>query len=287
MTYQVGKTVFVPVSLLPDGERYPTSLYQTSVTAVKDRSAKVRLRDGENSDWIATSKLHRNAGIVIVSVGDFGTEETLLNPLSKSVLQFCRLLLDDSSVTHLRVRAIGELGKWWRLNHAAYSYIVFIGHGAPDSIHFGYGGARTPEHFGMRVFSIAAERKTVISLCCETGKATFSKKFSRLSSCGHLIAPFHSIHGAIASQFFQTYMCWQLLHGKSTTIAFKLRKPCRAQIFLDFGEMENMSPKSANPAFEAPARKAAQAPQLYVMPFNASPSDSATDVISKHSIVAP
>ncbi|MEZ5615896.1 MAG: hypothetical protein R3E35_11860 [Rhodocyclaceae bacterium] len=221
MTYPVGTTVYVPVSLLPDGERYPTSLYQTPVTAVQDRSAKVRLRDGADSDWIATSKLHRNAGIVIVSVGDFGTEETLLNPLSKSVLQFCRLLLDDSSVTHLRVRAIGELGKWWKLNHAAYSYIVFIGHGAPDSIHFGYGGARTPEHFGMRVFSIATEKKTVISLCCETGKAAFSKKFSGLSSCGHLIAPFHSIHGAIASQFLQTYMCWQLLHGKSTTVAFK------------------------------------------------------------------
>lgn len=221
MKYLVGTTVFVPVSLLPNGESYTTSLYRTSVTDVRGRSAKIRLRDGVYSDWIATSKLHQNAGIVIVSVGDFCTEGNLLNPLSKSVLQFSRLLLDDSSVTHLRVRAIGELAKWWKHNHEAYSYIVFIGHGAPDSIHFGYGGARTPEHFGMRVFSIATKKKTIISLCCETGKAAFSKKFSELSSCGHLIAPFHSIHGAIASQFFQTYMCWQLLHGKSTKVAFK------------------------------------------------------------------
>lgn len=220
MAFKVGLTAYVPASLLPDGERYPTSLYRTTITAVDKRSAKVRLRDGTDSDWIATSKLHRNVGIVIVSIGDFGTEETLLNPLSKSILQFCRLLLDDSSVTHLKVRAIGELGMWWKLNHGAYSHIIFIGHGAPGSIEFGYGGARTPENFEARVFSIPTDKKTVISLCCETGKAAFSKKFSELKTCRYLIAPFHSIHGAIASQFLQTYMCLQLLHGKSIKVAF-------------------------------------------------------------------
>lgn len=217
----VGNTVYVPSLLLPDGDRYPTSLYRSTVVDVQNRSAKVPLRDGSTSDWIATSKLLTNAGLVVVVIGDFGTEETLLNPLSKGVLQFSRLLLDDSSVTHLRVRAIGELGAWWKLNHAAYSHVVLVGHGSPNSVHFGYGGARTPGDFERRVFAVKTEKKTFISLSCETGRASFAKEFSEIASCGHLIAPFHSVHGAVASQFFQTYMCWQWLYGKSTMVAFK------------------------------------------------------------------
>ena len=218
--YSVGSTAYVPAMLLPGGERYPTSLHRTTITATRDRSAKVCLRDGGESDWIATSKIHGNAGIVIVSIGDFGTEETLLTPLAKGVLQFSRLLLDDASVTHLRVRAIGELGAWWKINHAAYSYVIFIGHGSPCSIHFGYGGARTAGDFERRVLSVESEKKVFVSLSCETGKADFAKAFSEIDACGHFIAPFHSVHGAIASQFFQTFMCWQLLHGKTTKVAF-------------------------------------------------------------------
>lgn len=144
----------------------------------------------------------------------------MLNPLAKSILQFSRLLLDDSSVSSIRIRAIGELGAWWKINQAAYSHIIFIGHGSPSDIYFAYGGARTPSDFKRRVLSLAKTKKTFISLCCETGKNSFASEFSSISACANLIAPFHSIHGAVASQFFQTYMCWHLLHGKTTKVAF-------------------------------------------------------------------
>lgn len=219
--FAVGDTVYIPSSLLPDGDSYPTSIYRTSVTQTQAKSVKVNLRDGSQSDWIASSKPHKNLGIAIITIGDFSTEETLLNPLAKSILQFSRLLLDDGSVTSIRIRAIGELGAWWARNHTAYSHIVFIGHGSPNDIHFGYGGARKPEDFQRRVLSVAQEKKTFISLCCATGKNSFSSYFSSIPACGHLIAPFRSIHGAVASQFFQTYMCWHLLHGKTTKVAFK------------------------------------------------------------------
>jgi hypothetical protein len=221
LKFAVGQTVYVPSSLLPNGDRYPTSLYRTTVTAAKDRSAQVALSGGVISGWIATSKIHENAGILIVTIGDLATEETLLNPLAKGVLQFSRLLLDDSSVTSLRVRAIGEFGKWWRINHAAYSHVVLIGHGSETAIHFGHGGARSPASFERRVFTVAGTKKTFISLSCETGKARFANPFSCIAICGHLIAPYHSVHGAVASQFFETFMCWQMLYGKSTTVAFK------------------------------------------------------------------
>lgn len=218
--FVTGDTVYIPTSLLPDGENYPTSIYRTSVTQTQAKSVKVRLRNGSESDWIASSKPHKNLGIAIITIGDFSTEETLLNPLAKSILQFSRLLLDDGSVTSLRIRAIDELETWWAANHAAYSHIVFIGHGSPNDIYFACGGAKTPADFQSRVLSAPQTKKTFISLCCETGKNSFSSSFSSIPACGHLIAPFHSIHGAVASQFFQTYMCWHLLHGKTTKVAF-------------------------------------------------------------------
>lgn len=205
--FNVGDRAYIPTSLLPNDDEYPHSLFQTSVVMTQGRSVQVTLRGGDASDWITSSKLHRSVGIAIISIGDFGSEEALLNPLARSVLQFCRLLLDDASVTWIRIRAIGELGKWWSINHAMYSHIIFVGHGAPEGIHFGYGGWRDPGMSERRVFSVPTNKKIFISLCCQTGKAAFSKAFSLFASCGHLIAPFHSAHGAIASQFVQTYMC--------------------------------------------------------------------------------
>jgi hypothetical protein len=219
--FNIDDTCYIPSSVLPNGSDYPSSIYRTTINQIQSKSVKVRLRDGTNSDWIASSKIHKNLGIAIITIGDFSTEETLLNPLAKSILQFSRLLLDDSSVTAIRIRAIGELGAWWIKNQAAYSHIVLIGHGSPNDINFAYGGKRTPSDFQRRVLSTNVNKKTFISLCCETGKNKFAQEFSSIPACDFLVAPFHSIHGAVASQFFQTYMCWHLLHGKTTSIAFK------------------------------------------------------------------
>ena len=161
--FNAGDTGYLPSSLLPNGNAYPSSIYRTTVTQIQAKSVKVRLRDGTDSDWLASSKLHANLGIAIITIGDFDTEETLLNPLAKSILQFSRLLLDDSSVTAIRIRAIGELSAWWSKNQAAYSHIVFIGHGSPTDINFAYGGQRTPTDFQRRVFSTNPSKKAFIS----------------------------------------------------------------------------------------------------------------------------
>jgi hypothetical protein len=218
--FNTNDTAYLPSSLLPDGDAYPTSIYRTTITGINAKSVQVKLRDGTNSNWLASSKLHSNLGIAIITIGDFSTEVTLLNPLAKSILQFSRLLLDDSSVTAITVRSIGELSAWWNKNQAAYSHIVLIGHGSKNDINFAYGGQRTPSDFQRRVFANSSDKKTFISLCCETGKNNFAREFSKIPVCSYLLAPFHSIHGAVASQFFQTYMCWHLLHGKTTGIAF-------------------------------------------------------------------
>lgn len=218
--FEIDETCFVPSSLLPEESSYPVSIYRTIIKDIKNKSVKVLQKDGNISEWITTSKVSKHVGILIINIGDFSTEETLLNPLAKSILQFSRLLLDDDSVTLIKLRSIGELTAWWKLNNAAYSHVVLIGHGSPKSIKFGYGGNKTPADFEKCFSAKQLKKKVFISLCCETGKNSFARPFSCIPICAHLIAPYHSVHGSIASQFYQTLMCWHLLDGRSIKIAF-------------------------------------------------------------------
>jgi hypothetical protein len=107
----------------------------------------------------------------------------------------------------------------WQKEQAAYSHLVLIGHGKEDAIKFGVDD-------WIRADSLAdiltgGNQKTFISLCCKTGNAAFAKKFSVQSNCGAFIAPFHGIHGAVASQFCQTFYSYNMLKGNTIPIAFK------------------------------------------------------------------
>lgn len=219
---QVDQTVQVPAFLIPEGDRLPYSMYSTSVVEVVNRSVRVRLPGGgAPSELIAASKIHSNIAIAIVSIGDFATEDSLITPLTKSVLQFCRLLLPDDQITSLKLRALGELGKWWSVNHGAYSHVVLIGHGSRNGITFGVGGERNAELFSRRLSEHSGPKKTFISLCCETGRNPFAGQFSRLPFCGWYMAPLHSIHGAVASHFLQSFFSLHLLKAESTAVAFR------------------------------------------------------------------
>lgn len=218
--FKVADRVYVPSNLLPDGDRDIHAMRRTTVVAAHNRSIQVSLPDGSASNWFGSSKAHADLGIALVSIGDFETEEGLISPLSKSILQFCRLLLPDDHLTGIKIRAIGELGEWWGKNHSVYTHVVLVGHGDKNAIYFGVGGARPPISFDRRLSAHGASGKTFISLCCETGKAPFGEEFSKLPFCETLIAPEHSIHGAVGSQFLQTFLSLHLLQGKSVKVAF-------------------------------------------------------------------
>jgi len=196
------------------------AMRKCKVSDVGPRSVRLELPGNNQSDWIGTSKLHRKLGIALISIGDFDSEDGLITPLGKSILQFCRLLLPDDQLATIKVRSIAELSKWWGTNHAAYTHIVLIGHGDSEAIYFGLGGARKPDAFQKRLGIHKAEEKLIISLCCETGKAPFAKQFSSFDFCSTLIGPAHSIHGAVGSHFLQTFLSLHLLQGKSVKIAF-------------------------------------------------------------------
>lgn len=233
-TFQQGDTVHVPTSVLPptNGFSFEYSLYSTRVVQVKRPSGKggnqirVDLPADANgapqvSCWIPVSKCTKHVGIAIVTIGDFLTEEMMLNPLSKSVLQYCRLLINDASVAAIKVRSIDELSKWASVNINAYSQLILIGHGDTTTIEFAVDGCIGVEALKTALHQPNYTRKVVLSLCCKTGDSSFASIFSRASYCGFLAAPQNTVGAAEASLFCQAFLAFNLLQAQTPGVAFK------------------------------------------------------------------
>ena len=62
--------------------------------------------------------------------------------------------------------------------------------------------------------------KNFISLCCNTDYKSFGGEMSRKAICNSFVAPFREVHGAVASQFCQTYLAHHLLEGVRPSVAF-------------------------------------------------------------------
>lgn len=222
---KVGETVSVPCARLdPLGHR-GTALYKTTVEEIEGKMVRVRLPGGDSSDWLGASLLHRDVGILILNIGDLETEDTLLDPLAKSVLQFCRLLAPDDQVYGVKVRSLSELNRIWTKHQAAYSHVVWIGHGTQGGIKFAIDGLVTATQLAEALRVYGGPKKVYISLCCNTGYKTFGSVLSKATICSTFIGPFHSVEGAVASQFCQTFLATHLLDGMTTGVAFnKARK---------------------------------------------------------------
>lgn len=218
-----GDTVYLPVSRVAGESENGPAIRKYSVEETKPggRSLRVSLTTGSSSKWIATSAAHTVAGVFIIQIGDMATEATLLEPLYKSILQYCRLLLPDDSVRGIQVRSYCELGAFWGKEGAAYSHVVLVGHGREDGIQFGVGGWQTADTLGDLFGISGSAPKTFLLLCCETGKKAFARPFSQAHPCGCLIAPYHSVHPAVASQVCQTFLAHHILEGKSPKIAYE------------------------------------------------------------------
>ena len=182
----------------------------------------MKLPDGNWSDWIGSSVIHRSLGILIIRIGDFKTETALLDPLRKSVLQFFRLLLTDDMVRAFDVRTLTELKHVWDQNHGGFTHVVLIGHGDRNKgVCFANSKWKKAHALNAVFRSAAAKPKTIVSLCCETGYANVAQTISEMDYCENFVAPFHSVHGAIASQFCQSFFTYILLQGESIGNAFR------------------------------------------------------------------
>jgi hypothetical protein len=218
MPLQIGDRVYVPRSVLGLDEDAISPFYQTRVRARQDRSVQVDLPDGTLSPQVATSKIAKSFGVLIVRIGDFN-EDGLLDPLAKSVLHYCRMLLPGDSVRLIELRTESELARLWGDLHRLYNQVVVVGHGSPTGFTFG-----EREIDAARLVEILQEpgpgKKEFISLGCKTGYGSFGREFSKAACVSHLIAPFHSIHGCVASLFTKTFLHERLLAAYSPKVAF-------------------------------------------------------------------
>lgn len=218
---QIGETVYVPCSKVAGLEGSGVALYRSRVEEVDGRKSKVSVSGATTSDWIGNSLLHKEVGILVINVGDFETEHILLDPLAKSVGQFCRLLVPDDQIRQVRVRSLEELKKVWKKEQAVYSHVIWIAHGSPDGIKFGVDGFVSAETLEQSLKIYKAPKKVYISLCCQTGYQSYGAVLSKATICSHFIGPFHSVAGAAASQFCQSFLAYHLFDGKTVGVAFK------------------------------------------------------------------
>ena len=102
--FQVNDSIFVPTFQQGMLNDYPLAFFKTTVKQVEGRSIIFEYSD--KLIKVGSGICHKNIGILILNIGDFQTEATLLDPLAKSVLQYSRLLFDDSYVKHYKVRTL-------------------------------------------------------------------------------------------------------------------------------------------------------------------------------------
>ncbi|MEQ8745522.1 hypothetical protein [Pyruvatibacter sp.] len=219
MAFDVGDQVYVARSLLGIDGNDVSPFYRTTVRARNNRSVRVDLPGGAQSGAIATSKVTANFGVLIVRIGDFN-EGGLLDPLAKSVLHYSRMLLPGDSVRLIELRTEGELTTFWREIHGMCQQVIIVGHGAPDGYLFGSANI-TPQRLGEIFDAPNPTKKEFISLGCQTGYKAFGQPFSQTRCVSHFLAPFHSVHGCVASLFTQTFLNERLLASRSTRVAFK------------------------------------------------------------------
>jgi hypothetical protein len=214
----VGERVFVPASRLAIGDTV-SAFINEPVLEVADRSVRINFR-GEDH-WVANSLCQRNIGLLIICIGDLETETTLLDPLFKSVTQFSRLLASDDYVRFYRLRSVSELASIWAREHANYSHVVLIAHGNGSGVRFAVDGWQTAAQLEPVLVIDGVGRKLFINLACQAGQASLGRPFSALNMCDTYIGAFHSVHGAIASQFLQSFLIHHLLQGETAKVAFR------------------------------------------------------------------
>ncbi len=221
--YTPGDDVYVPALKigLVDSQ---TALKKVKIISVDGRSVTVDLLYGETAT-LGSKLLHKEVSLLILRVGDFQTEQVLLDPLTKSLLQFCRLLLPDDQLKLDRIRTWEEFVKIWNRDHRAYTHVILVAHCNGKEMTFGTRQVSVAD-FEECFANTNSIPKTFVSLACQSGKAPFAKNFSSLPACRAFIGPFQACHGAVASQFCQTFLTWHLLEGMTLKTAFNKSTEC-------------------------------------------------------------
>ena len=224
---EIGDTVYVPISQI---KKYtgPTSssLVRGEIVSVATATVTVKIY-GKCYESVSKKHCHRDICVLLLTIGDFKTEGDLLDPLRKSALSYFRLLLSDNQIMTVKIRTLEELRIYWEKNNSAITHVVIIGHGDRGGILFADKSQNSnykiidANEFMSQFESNNIAPKTFINLSCYSGVKKFGSPASSFDFCESLICPYSVVHGAIASQFLQTFFAFHLLEGNSVSVAFK------------------------------------------------------------------
>ncbi len=222
----IGDRVYVPRSNIGLDQDGFSSFYHTTVVDRGHSKIKVDLPGGTTSEWISVSFAKKKIKALVIAMGDYKSELLLIDPLYKTILHHLhlRLLLSEEEAVGIRVRSLPELEKFWKEEQSEISHVIFIGHGKENAVYFGVDEWVSAQKLADTLRVWGAPKKHFLFLCCKTGQANFAKVFSKAAICEDIAAPFHSVHGAIASQFAQTYFLSMYLGGYTSKIAFNRAK---------------------------------------------------------------
>jgi hypothetical protein len=189
--FAVGQMVSVPSARL--GLDLPFAMTDREVLAVKNRS--VVLNEGESGTKVASRLVTQQIHLRLIRLGDIVSENPLLDPVTKGLDHYFRLLLKPDSFRTWWVRTLPEL-KAYLDQDPTPTHVIFVGH-CDKSI----GQMRLATGYGSPnelLGAFAPAPKVFLSLACSSGQANFGRAFSSGVGCGSLVAPFQAIHGAVA-----------------------------------------------------------------------------------------
>lgn len=217
----LNDSVFVSCMGIPQLDEQDTALYLTKVVEETDGQVKVDLPNGEVSNRIHKTRVHQAVGMLTVEVGDFVSEAATLDPLAKSIVQFCRLLVPDDYIRFIKVRSLAELKSYWEKNHGAYQYVILIAHGDKGVVCTAMDGCK-PAADWRAVFEVPdVAPKNFLFSVCKAGDSAFARGFSKSPACSYYIGPYQSVNSAISSQFIQSFFSFRFVGGQKEDTAFR------------------------------------------------------------------
>jgi hypothetical protein len=226
MKLDIGESVHVPGFLVGLGDNYPSSMVEGKIVA---RGIGFYIIDGipgkSESFKVKCGLVQKKLYFLIVQIGDFESEDMLLDPLFDIVVSYTNILLMSENVRKIRVRSMKEFQIFWERLSPIVSNVVIIGHGSIDGLIFGNENI-TAKHFIDLLESGKNIKQAVqiISLCCKSGNGNFGKRVSGIPFCQSFIGPADNIHACNATIFYQTFINYQMLYGKSDRDSYLFAK---------------------------------------------------------------
>jgi hypothetical protein len=221
--FVIGQEVFVPSSRVGLGLDYASAMVKCNVAFVGERTVTVtNVPRATNPIELQKNVVQKRLSFYFVKIGDFSTEEYLLNKLLTIVREYLSIIVMPEYIQYIEIRSLDELKEFWNIQNNGISHLILIGHGTANGFIFGHDSIVTARELIMALQNNNGRNQSVqiISLCCKSGNGNIGKKISGAPFCQSFIGPAFSIHSANAALFCQAFLNYQLLYGYTDKKAY-------------------------------------------------------------------